>query len=142
MVETDRRLRALAGAVTAGALLLTVAALALHLSWAGRVDGLDPLHSGDVVLATLYPLAGLLVLWHRPRNPAGWVLLSAALVAVSLLAHQWSEIGLREPGSLPLVPLAVWLSAWTFVPYWAQPSLATTPHTPAPAPHSAHVLRL
>jgi hypothetical protein len=123
VVWTDRRLRALAGAVTAGALLLTVVALVLHVAWDSRVEDLRPLHAGDVVLATLYPLAGLLVLWHRPRNAAGWVLLSAALVAVSLLAHQWYEIGLREQGSLPLVPLAIWLSAWTFVPYWAQPSL-------------------
>lgn len=84
----DRRLRALACAVTAAALLLTAVAVALHVSWNGRLEGLGPLNPGDVVLATLYPLAGLLVLWHRPRNAAGWVLLSAALVAVSLLAHR------------------------------------------------------
>jgi signal transduction histidine kinase len=123
MVWTDRRLRALACAVTATALLLTAAAVGLHLTWDGRLGGLRPLHPGDAVLATLYPLAGLLVLWHRPRNAAGWVLLSAAVVSVSLVAHQWYEIALRAPGSLPWMPLAIWLSAWTFVPYWAQPSL-------------------
>lgn len=121
--STDRRLRVLAVAVTAAALLLTAAAVTLHLSWQDRLPGLGPLHPGDLVLATLFPLAGLLVLWHRPRNPAGWVLMSAALVAVSLLAHQWYDVGVREPGSLPWVPLAIWLSGWTFVPYWAQPSL-------------------
>lgn len=120
---TDRRLRAVACAVTAAALLLTAAALGLHLYWDGRIEDLAPLYPGDVVLASLYPLAGLLVLWHRPRNAAGWVLLSAALVAVSLLAHQWYAIGMQAPGALPWLPLAVWLSAWTFAPYWAQPSL-------------------
>ena len=120
---TDRRLRALAAAVTATSLLLTVAGLSLHLLWRSRLPGLTAPHPGDVVLAVLYPLAGLLVLWHRPRNPAGWVLLSAALVGVSVLSHQWSDIVLRQPGALPWLEAAIWLSAWTYVPYWAQPSL-------------------
>ena len=119
----DRRLRVLAAAVTATALVVTVAAIWLNVTWGDRIEDLRPLQLGDVVLATLYPLAGLLVLWHRPRNAAGWVLLSGALVAVSLLAHTWYEIGVQEPSALPWVPLAIWLSAWTFVPYWAQPSL-------------------
>lgn len=119
---TDLQLRAVAVAVTVAAFLLTAAAAALHLRWDDQVE-LQPLAAGDVVLAVMYPAAGLLVLWHRPRNPAGWVLLSAALVSVSVLSHQWSEIALAEPGSLPLVGAAIWFSAWTFVPYWAQPSL-------------------
>lgn len=119
----DRRLQGLAAACAGTSLLLTVGAVVLHLLWRERLPGLSAPMAGDVVLATLFPLAGLLVLWHRPRNAAGWVLLSGALVGVSVLSHQWYEIALRAPGALPWLEAAIWFSAWTFVPYWAQPSL-------------------
>lgn len=116
-------LRAVALGTAALAVLLVGAAFAVHL--VARRRGLDvaPPLGSDVVLATLFPLAGALVLWRQPRNTVGWVLLSSALVAVSVLAHQWAETVIEQPGSLPFGEASFWFAAWTFAPYWAQPAL-------------------
>jgi signal transduction histidine kinase len=120
----DRLLRGVAVGVAASALVLVAAALVLHASYVRRGFDVPAPHAGDLVLGTLFPLAGALVLWRQPRNAAGWVLLSAALVAVSTLAHEWAYDGaVADPGSLPLVPVAIWLASWTYVPYWVQPTL-------------------
>jgi signal transduction histidine kinase len=78
----------------------------------------------DLAVAVLFPVVGAIVLRRDPRNRAGWVLLSCALVGVSTLAHQWAyDAGVARPGVLPLGGLAIWLSAWTYWPYWLQPTL-------------------
>ena len=120
----DRWLRVLAVAIAAGALVLCAAALVLHAVYVRRGVDVRVPHAADLVLGALFPLAGAVVLWRQPRNPAGWVLMSAALVSVSVLAHEWAyDGGVADPGSLPWVPAAVWFSAWTYIPYWVQPTL-------------------
>lgn len=119
----DRRLRLLAVAVTVLALCACTAALTLQVLFVRRGIPLDGATPGDLVLGSLFPLAGVVVVWRQPRNPCGWILLAAALVGVSALAHVWVEAAVADPGSLPLLSLAVWLSSWTYVPYWLQTSL-------------------
>jgi signal transduction histidine kinase len=123
LLPDDPALRLLAVSVAVVAALLCVAAIGLKL-WAARrgVEVDDP-HLGDLLLGSLFPAAGAVVLWRQPRNPCGWVLLSAALVAVSALAHTWVNVAVTDPGSLPLVPVAVWFAGWTYTPYWLQGSL-------------------
>lgn len=78
----------------------------------------------DLSVAVLFPVVGALVLRRDPRNRAGWVLLSCTLIGVSTLAHQWAyDAEVARPGVLPLGELAIWLSAWTYWPYWLQPTL-------------------
>ncbi len=78
----------------------------------------------DLVVAALFPIIGVVVLRRDPRNTTGWILLSGSLVGVSVLAHQWAyDTGVARPGYLPLGQLATWLSAWTYWPYWLQPTL-------------------
>ena len=123
-VEGDRLLRRLAVGITVAALLLCAAAVVLHEVYARRGFGGEGLSGGDLVLGGLFPIAGAVVLWRQPRNAAGWVLMSAALVSVSALAHQWAYAGgVADPGSLPWVPAAVWFASWTYIPYWVQPTL-------------------
>lgn len=101
-------------------MLLCVATVGLWLAARrGGVDVHEP-YLADLVLGSLFPVAGAVVLWRQPRNAAGWVLLSAGLVAVSALAHAWAS---TEPGYLPWVPAAVWLASWTYVPYCLQGAL-------------------
>jgi signal transduction histidine kinase len=121
--RVDRRLRLVAGTVSGLAVLLCLGAVAVHV-WAGS-RGLELVapYASDLVLGSLFPLAGAVVLWRQPRNAAGWVLLSCALVAVSAFSHQWARLDLAEPGLVPAAGVAVWLAAWTFAPYWAQPAL-------------------
>ena len=120
----DRWLRGLAMAITAAALLLCAAALVLHEVYVRRGLDVRAPNAADLVLGALFPIAGAVVLWRQPRNAAGWVLMSAALLSVSVLSHEWAyDGGVADPGSLPLVPVAVWFSAWTYIPYWVQPTL-------------------
>jgi signal transduction histidine kinase len=124
-VETrgDRRLRLAAAGVAVLSLLMCAAAVMVWLAFRRRGIAVETPHTADLVLGSLFPVAGAVVLWRQPRNACGWVLLSAGLVGVSALAHAWTSAGTTDPGSLPLVPLAVWLSAWTYTPYWLQSSL-------------------
>lgn len=121
--QGDWRLRALAVAVTVAALAASTGALVLQQVYAGRGLALSSPILGDLVLGSMFPVAGLVVLWRQPRNACGWVLLSAGLVGVSALAHTWVQAVAADPGSLPLLPAAVWFSSWTYVPYWVQSSL-------------------
>jgi len=78
----------------------------------------------DLVVAVVFPAVGAIVIRRDPRNLCGWVLLSATLIGVSTLAHQWAyDAEVTRPGVLPWGELAVWLSAWTYWPYWLQPTL-------------------
>jgi signal transduction histidine kinase len=111
-------------AIGIAALSVALCAGALALLWLG------PAHhpytydiSGDLVVGSLFPLAGALIAVREPGNRCSWVLLSTGLVAVSAFSHEWAHDGLARPGSLPLVPVAVWLSGWTFAPYWLQVTL-------------------
>ena len=124
-VETrgDRRLRLTAVAVAGSSLRLCLAAVGVWLAFRRRGVAVETPQLADLTLGSLFPVAGAVVLWRQPRNACGWVLLSAGLVGVSALAHAWTSAGVADPGSLPLVPLAVWLSAWTYTPYWLQSSL-------------------
>lgn len=111
-------------AVGVAAVSVALCAGAVALLW------LAPAHhpygydiSGDVAVGSLFPLAGALVAVREPGNRSAWVLLSAALVAVSAFSHEWAYDGLARPGLLPLVPAATWLAAWTWAPYWLQATL-------------------
>lgn len=137
MNEDSRRPGRIAAAVTAAS--IACAAGGTWLELAARSAGRPVPSTGrsDLVLAILFPIAGTVVLRRHPRNRTGWVLLSGALVGVSLLAHQWAyDAAVARPGVLPLGSLATWLSAWTYWPYWLQPTLLPVlfPHGRAPSP--------
>jgi signal transduction histidine kinase len=111
-------------AVGIAALSVALCAGAVALLW------LAPAHhayrydiSGDLVVGALFPLVGALIAVRDPGNRCAWVPLSAGLVAVSAFSHEWAYDGLARPGLLPLVPVATWLAAWTFAPYWLQVTL-------------------
>jgi signal transduction histidine kinase len=113
---------AVALAVVSTACAVGGLALQLAAESAGREVQRSAL--SDLVVAVLFPVAGAVVLRRDPRNASGWVLSSCVLVGVSTLAHQWAyDAEVTRPGVLPWGELAVWLSAWTYWPYWLQPTL-------------------
>ncbi len=96
------------------------------LMWWGSGQGVDPYPDSpaDLTVGLLFPAAGVLVIRREARNAVGWVLLSGGLVAISALSHQWAHhAAVVGTESLPLVPVAVWLAAWTFTPYFLQTTL-------------------
>jgi signal transduction histidine kinase len=113
--------RVLSGGAAGLALISVVCCLAsavLHPMLLGDVD-VPRLAWSDVVLGTVYPLAGAVVLRSRPRHAVGWVLVSASLIGPYLLFATlggWSLLVRPEP--LPLTDLALWFAVWGFVPYF------------------------
>ena len=71
-----------------------------------------------VVGALAFGLLGGLVADRRPANGVGWLLLTiGACHALGLVGGEYGYRGVvTDPGSLPLAPLAVWLSLWIWVP--------------------------
>ncbi len=78
-----------------------------------------PLAWSDVVLGTIYPVAGAAVVRSRPRNAVGWGLLIASLIGPYLLAATiaaWSA--LVRPDPMLGTDALLWFAAWGFVPYF------------------------
>lgn len=99
--RVERRLRAVAVACAAVSVVLCASAVTLVV--VARSRGLDVRapHAGDGVVGSLFPLAGLLVLWRQPRNACGWVLLSCTSIAVSTLSHAWVDAAGRPTPAPP-----------------------------------------
>ena len=80
---------------------------------------------GVLLLATLgYATVGRLVASRHRSNPIGWLFLMTGLgFSIAGLTDAYAIRGLElAPGSLPLVPLAVWIQNWIFVPaMWSIP---------------------
>ncbi len=83
----------------AGLMVLLAAAL-IPLSLAARQN---PLTTGgaNVVIALSFAVVGLVVAWHRPRNPIGWLMLAVAAGLVFYIdSGLYNVLGYR----LPLAP--------------------------------------
>jgi signal transduction histidine kinase len=114
----DRVLTGLAAGLAALSVACCAAAAFLHPRLLDSID-VPPLSWSDLVLGTIYPVAGAVIVRSRPRNAVGWVLVSAALIGPYLLAATvggWSAIVRPEP--LPLTDVALWFGVWGFVPYF------------------------
>jgi hypothetical protein len=63
-------------------------------------------------------IVGALIVFRRPRNPVGWLLLGGVTtLAIQEFTLQYVIYGLvTEPGSLPLARAMVWLLSWIYVP--------------------------
>jgi hypothetical protein len=87
--------------------LLTVALVPLSL--AARQN---PLATGgtNVVIALSFGAVGLVVAWHRPRNPIGWLMLSLAVGFVFFIdAGLYDVLNYRLGHRLPLAPVVLLL---------------------------------
>src|SRR5689334_9854295 len=115
---SDRSLVAVAFVLAAVSVLGCAAAVIVNRT---ALDGLDVprIAWSDLVLGTVYPVAGAVLVRSRPRNAVGWVLVSAALIGPYLCAGSlgaWSELVRSEP--LPATDALVWFAVWGFVPYF------------------------
>jgi two-component system, NarL family, sensor kinase len=106
-------------------LVLAEVATAVAVELAGGftiVDAVDSFTVTDAAIGVAFSACGVLLAWHRPRNPIGWLFLaggvaygtSAAAVSLCMLgdAAGWSTLLLR-------LLLALFLLAWP----WAGPCL-------------------
>ena len=72
--------------------------------------------AANLAVAAGYPLAGAIILTHRPRHRIGILLCAVGLAsAVALFTHQYATRAvILAPGSLPFAHLAAWLSSWSW----------------------------
>ncbi|HEY9314403.1 sensor histidine kinase [Williamsia sp.] len=112
----DPVLRRLAVGCALTAIASAVGALLLHHQLTLRVD-VESVFVTDVVLGSVWPMAGVAVLWHQPRNRCGWLLVATGLISVYLLLGQYS-VWDKKVSPLPLAGLADWVSMFGFVVYF------------------------
>ncbi|MEV1244471.1 histidine kinase [Nonomuraea sp. NPDC049750] len=72
----------------------------------------------NAAMGLSFPIGGVLVAWHRPRNPVGWLLLAAGIGhATTAAIVPLAEAGVRDgwPGGLirTLVTVASWAWPWS-----------------------------
>ena len=114
----DRVLTGVAAGLAAFSVACCIATVVLHPRLLDSVD-VPPLAWSDVVLGTIYPVAGAVVVRSRPRNAVGWGLLIASLIGPYLLAATiagWSA--LVRPDPMVGTDALMWFAAWGFVPYF------------------------
>ena len=100
---------------------LFAAAIALHFANQPAPEWRQPLDLevwNLVVLATLFPAVGLLILVNQPRHLIGWLLSAIGLItAISVFATQISIYGFyTQPLPPPLPAIALWLRGWLWIP--------------------------
>lgn len=136
----ERRRVLLAAGLAALSLVCALAVLALRLLHPGGMD-LPPYDPADLVLATVWPVTGALVVRARPRNPVGWLLLVTALMGpYQLLGFYAAWSG----GEGALGAFAAWVAVWGFAPYFFVPPLLPHffPDGRLPSPRWRPVVRI
>lgn len=108
-----RRL-ALAGGIIAVACVLSTVVLNQQLTQ--RVE-VDPMFASDLVLGSVWPAAGVVVLYQQPRNRCGWLLVATGLVSVYLLMGQYS-VWSAKVAPLPGAAVSDWVSMFGFGVYF------------------------
>jgi hypothetical protein len=111
-----RRPRVIRPATALAVGVLTVAMLAAAALIAAAAHKSDPANLGEVVLWFSFGIVGVVVAWHQPRNPMGWVLMGVTFFFIlDALATSYAILDYRlHGGRLPAGWLAVLLA-----PSWA-----------------------
>jgi signal transduction histidine kinase len=114
----DRRLTAVAAGLAAGGTACCALAVWLH-AWVGARADIAPLSVGDVVLGSVWPVVGALVVRARPRAATGWLLMPAALLGpYEVLAHYAAASALVADRPWPLQDAAASVGVWGFAAYF------------------------
>jgi two-component system, NarL family, sensor kinase len=84
----------LAALALSGCLAAVVVAVASDMSFSAAVHAFTVT---DGAMALAFPVCGVLLAWHRPRNPIGWLFLAAALgMAVTAVCGPLLTLGAQQ----------------------------------------------
>ena len=118
---TDAQGRALqrtAAAIAAVATLCCLATVGYHHWLDARAD-IPRLFWSDLVLGSVWPIAGAIVVSAQPRNAVGWVMLiPATLGPYELLAHYAAAAQLVPGAPVAGAGAAAWVGMWGFASYF------------------------
>jgi hypothetical protein len=91
-------------------LAVLLAAAMIPLSIAARQNPLAQGNATNVVVAGCFAVVGLVLAWHRPRNPIGWMMLAlGAGLLFTVDAGLYNVMGYRLGHRLPLGPTILFL---------------------------------
>ena len=78
----------------------------------------DVLHTWDVLVPPVYALTGAALVWLRPRNALGWILLAGGTcgMAGTLLGVYGIRAHVLPEAGLPAGDLALSMAAWLWLP--------------------------
>jgi hypothetical protein len=113
---TARRFRVVSPGAAVALGILVLAMLVLAVVFGALDHQLRASDLGTAGLCVTFGLMGVIVAWHQPRNPMGWVLLGVAFFFIlNALAGSYAVLDYRlHHGTLPLGWLGVMLA-----PSWA-----------------------
>ncbi|MEU7860163.1 histidine kinase [Nonomuraea sp. NPDC049141] len=97
---------------------VAVAAIGSAVAGMTWIEAWDHFVVTNAAMGLSFPIGGVLVAWHRPRNPVGWLLLAAGIGhATTAAIVPLAEAGVRDgwPGGLirTLVTVAAWAWPWS-----------------------------
>jgi len=108
-VDWFLRLRRPVTAWVLAGLTVLLAVAVIPLSLAARQNPLAP-GGTNVVIALSFAVVGLVVAWHRPRNPIGWFMLALAPSLIFQIAGgRYNVLNYRLGRQLPLAPVVLLL---------------------------------
>jgi signal transduction histidine kinase len=104
----------IASTLAAVSMLLVSAAVAMAVEWSFE----RPFAAYAIVIATLHPIVGAVVVARQPRNAVGWLLIAIGVFeGSSALAVTWATVALDvSPGALPAGVVAAWFGDWLWLP--------------------------
>jgi signal transduction histidine kinase len=110
----DRHLVAIAAVLAAVSVLCCAVTPAVQSAIGDRASDSSGLPS-DLVLGSVWPLVGALVVRAQPRNPVGWLMIIPALIG----PYQLLALYAAWQGGTGLVGgFAAWVAIWGFAPYF------------------------
>ena len=118
---TDAQGRALQRTAAAIAVVATLCCLATvgYHHWLDARAEVPRLFWSDLVLGSVWPIAGAIVVWAQPRNAVGWVMLiPATLGPYQLLAHYAAAAQLVPGAPVAGADAAAWVGMWGFASYF------------------------
>ncbi len=98
-------------------LILAASTVVLGSTRGGSLPGMSfGLPNGlNLIAIATFPAVGIVIAWHRPENPIWLLLCGLGLTAANnFFSHAYAIHAVRPAGSLPLGPLAAWVSRWAF----------------------------
>jgi two-component system, NarL family, sensor kinase len=101
-------------AAVAFAEVLTAAVLSIIIGWSWR-DALEAFVVTNSLMGAVFAGCGGILAWHRPRNPIGWLFITAGLAhATTALCAPAIQVLIEAGAPLTLQRLAVTMFAWSW----------------------------